>query len=122
MRAELVEPVPLGLDLAVPCALITTELVTNSFKHAFPGEACGDVKVSFGRVEDGAFMLSVEDNGIGLPEGIEGGRSSSMGLKLVHRLAKQIGATVSLERLARGTRIGLTFKELPPGTHTERSA
>jgi len=116
-----VEPVPLGLDLAVPCALITTELVTNSFKHAFLGEAGGEVRVSFRRVEDGAFTLAVEDNGTGLPDGIEGGRSSSMGLRLVHRLANQIDATVSLERLSRGTRIALTFKELAQRTREEIS-
>jgi PAS domain S-box-containing protein len=114
-----VEPVLLRLDSAVPCALITTELVTNSFKHAFPGGAAGDVEVSFRRVEDGLFTLSVEDNGTGLPEGIEPGRSSSLGLRLVHRLATQIGATVSFERLSRGTRIALTFKDLSPRTREE---
>src|SRR5208337_2616008 len=57
-----------NIDTAIPCGLIVTELVTNSFKHAFHEQRQGEISVAI-RQEDGTFTLSVKDNGAGLPEG-----------------------------------------------------
>lgn len=53
-------------DLAVPLALITAELVTNAFRHAFADEA-GSVRVCFRRFAGGGVELTVADDGCGLP-------------------------------------------------------
>ena len=57
-----------NIDTAIPCGLIITELATNSFKHAFPKQAEGEIAIELHRKDD-MFHLSVRDNGVGLPHG-----------------------------------------------------
>ena len=49
-----------------PGGLIVNELVTNAFKHAFPGER-GTVSITFGKRDDGQISSTVADDGVGLP-------------------------------------------------------
>ena len=93
------EAVRLNLDTAIPFGLLVSELVTNAIKYAFladrQGEK-GEVAVSFREREDGNYLLTVSDNGIGLPEGYDQDTAASLGLKLVHSLVEQLGGEVSL--------------------------
>jgi two-component sensor histidine kinase len=74
----------LKMEQAVYCGLILNELITNSFKYAFP-EGKGNIKIQLIK-ENGLFTLSVSDDGIGY----NGTRSgNSLGLILVETLAKQ---------------------------------
>lgn len=95
-------PVHLSLDIAVPCGLLVTELLSNAFKHAFPAERRGEIRVALGR-RDGTAILSVSDTGVGMPAGLSVTSAQSLGLKLVELLTDQIGGTISLDE--------------PPGTH-----
>jgi two-component sensor histidine kinase len=62
------DPVPISADQAIPLALIVNELVTNAFKHAYPQDARGVVRVSLSREEqDETLKLEIADDGIGLP-------------------------------------------------------
>lgn len=91
-------PVFLSLNAAIPCGLIVNELVSNTFKHAFPDGASGSVHISlYGDDADGV-TLAVSDTGVGLPEELEADASPSLGLKLVHLLASQLGGKISVER------------------------
>ncbi|HEX2135294.1 MAG TPA: MEDS domain-containing protein [Microvirga sp.] len=81
-----------ALDDAVALGLITTELVTNALKHAFPEGRRGEVDVGF-RCEDGRCTLVVSDDGTGIGALRQTPRRS--GLKLLESLALQLGATVS---------------------------
>jgi PAS domain S-box-containing protein len=85
------------MDIAVPCALILNELITNAFKHAFPADRTGsgtpEIRIAVER-EDGFFILSVADNGIGLPTGLDLGKSQTLGLRLIRMLSQQIHGTV----------------------------
>jgi PAS domain S-box-containing protein len=85
-----VEKIPLVLDRAVPFGLLANELLSNCFKHAFPGERKGTISVSIHRI-DGAARMVVEDDGVGLPEDFDAAASTSMGLKLAANLAHQLG-------------------------------
>ncbi|RPJ49696.1 MAG: sensor histidine kinase, partial [Methanobacteriota archaeon] len=112
----------IGLDInrATPIGLIVNEIVTNSFKHAFPPEfmicrtECEDpctVGVSLTR-EDGSFLMKVYDNGIGIPEGFDPLTTRSLGLKLVNFLAKhQLRAAIEINR-KKGTEFVFRFNEL----------
>jgi len=93
-----VDAMRLDLDTAVPCGLVINELVTNALKYAFPDGRKGCVRVSFRVAEDGARVLTVDDDGIGLPA--NAADAASLGLKLVRTLASQIRATFSVDRSA----------------------
>jgi len=102
------QPVELGIERAVPCALILNELLSNAFKYAFPEGRSGRVAVSFRAAESGELELAVEDDGVGLPAGSLGGSAGSLGLRIVGILARQLDGTIEQEACA-GTRIVLRF-------------
>ncbi len=80
----------LDLDSAIPCGLIINELITNSLKYAFPDDSKGEIQVFFKEPQDGNYILIVKDNGVGLPHGLIPEKVSSLGLKLVSSLVRQI--------------------------------
>jgi two-component sensor histidine kinase len=95
-----VEDITLDISMVIPCALIINELVSNSLKHAFPeswkragetGRICIDLRRA--NAKDN-IILTVSDNGIGLPEGFEIENCTTVGLRLVNMLVKQLRGTI----------------------------
>jgi two-component sensor histidine kinase/Tfp pilus assembly protein PilF len=92
-----VESVKFPTKLAVPVALIINELVTNSIKYAFTGITSGLIKVTLLKKEtENIWLLSVADNGIGMPQESEK-RKDSLGLKLVAIMTKQIKGSLVIK-------------------------
>jgi PAS domain S-box-containing protein len=106
-----VKGILLGIDTAIPCGLIINELVANALKHAFPGERRGVVSVTMQPAEDGQFILTVHDNGVGLPHEFDWRRSKSLGLKLVMDLTKQLDGKIEVES-NQGTTFRISFGEV----------
>jgi PAS domain S-box-containing protein len=103
-----VEQVSLAIALAIPCGLIINELVTNSLKYAFPETVGSQIYISLQeRVRD-QFILTISDNGVGLPEDLDFRNTNSLGLQLVCRLTKQLEGTIELER-SQGTTFKIVF-------------
>ena len=104
-----VDDIYLNINTALPMGLMVNELVSNSIKHAFPeGEGNISIKLEY----DGEkYILTVSDNGIGLPEDVDPFESSSLGLKLVNSLSIQLEGDLSVLRDGETTFI-LKFKEL----------
>jgi PAS domain S-box-containing protein len=96
--------VRLPVDIAVPCGLIVSELVTNAFKHAFPDGRPGEIRLSMRRADDGRIELIVADDGIGLPETVDPRQTLTLGLDLVVTFAEQLDAELDI-----GRRPGTTF-------------
>ncbi len=82
---------------AVPIGIVINELLTNAFKHAFPDREKGFLKIEF-RADGSQHILSVHDNGIPLPQNFDMQKGESLGLKLVHVLAKQLDGELSVHR------------------------
>lgn len=99
--------VQLDLERTVPCGLLVNELVTNSFKHAFPGDRRGEIVISVGETEDELFF-TVGDDGIGLPPGKTLESSTSLGLQLVQLFVEQLHARLEIQQDG-GTRFRITF-------------
>jgi PAS domain S-box-containing protein len=99
------DDVRLGAEKAVSVGLLVNELVSNSLRHAFPGERSGSVSVRIKRTKE-ACVLSVDDDGIGIAAGPAS--AGSMGLELAKALASQLGGSLSLS-LEGGVRAGLAF-------------
>jgi two-component sensor histidine kinase len=100
----------LGVDTAVPCGLMVNELVSNCLKHAFPGGRGGEIRIKL-RSDDDTFTLTVSDNGVGFPEGLDFQNTESLGLRLINTLAGQLEGTIELDR-SNGTAFEITFAEL----------
>jgi len=108
---------PLSLDVsadkalissraAVSLGLIVTELVINALKHAFPHGRGGLILVEY-RVEPSGWVLSVVDDGVGMPaKGVKVG----LGTTVIQALAQQVGAEVAISDAAPGARIALTHR------------
>lgn len=83
----------INIDHAIPLGLLINELLTNAYKHAFPGKDSGLVTVSLSESSN-EVILKVTDNGIGLPDNYRNNDRKSMGMDLVHILAEQLDAVL----------------------------
>jgi two-component sensor histidine kinase len=91
-------------DVSVSMGLIVTELVINAIKHAFPEPSEGDkITVSFAADEQ-AWLLSVSDNGSGMPIGSNVGKPG-LGTGIIEALSKQLDASVTVIGADPGTRV-----------------
>ncbi len=114
IRLELdLAPVSLPVNVAVPCGLILNELVGNALKHAFRGRDSGEVAVTLGKSEQGQVRLTVRDNGVGLPAGLDWRQGRSLGLRLAQMLGCQLGATVDVRtQTGEGTEFEVVFGQV----------
>jgi len=102
-----VEAPSLDIQQAMPCGLITSELVTNAFKYAFPKQNRGTIRVTLTTDSKGLMRLCIADDGIGMcPSDVA--TPSTLGLRLVRALSEQIGGSVDLNVDA-GTEFSIVF-------------
>lgn len=98
----------LEMDRLIPCGLIINELVSNCLKYAFVGRQSGQVTLNFYLCQGGQYYLQVKDNGVGLPPDFHRKRSTSLGIRLVERLVKQLRGNLEIG-YDRGTEFRITF-------------
>jgi PAS domain S-box-containing protein len=103
--------VSLSIDMAIPCGLVINELVTNALKYAFPENRTGQIAISLKNGGNQEFALTVSDNGVGMPEGINLSNTPTLGLKLVTSLVQdQLEGKIALDR-SQGTTFKITFPQ-----------
>jgi two-component system, sensor histidine kinase PdtaS len=100
-------------EQAVPLGLIVNELVTNSLKHAFPGDLPGTVHVALS--SEAGVVLVVRDDGIGCPIPKEG-----TGARLTRLLAQQLGGTIAWEHCEKGCLVRVSFALPKSATRASR--
>ncbi len=111
-RSINVEDALFDIDTSIPCGLIINELVSNSLKYAFPDGQRGEIKIDL-RLDNGKSILTVSDNGIGLPEDVDFQNTGSLGLRLVKILVNQINGELHINK-SEGTSFTIEFtKKLP---------
>jgi PAS domain S-box-containing protein len=104
------DDVGLSLDKAVPCGLVTNELISNAMKHAFPDGRDGEIHVSLRSDHDQRLTLCVADNGVGLPGDLDIDARNTLGLQLIRVLTRQMGGTTELHSSHEdGTEVSITF-------------
>ena len=106
------EEVDLVLDQAIPCGLLTNELITNSLKYAWNGEDTGTISIRLSQ-KDNLVKLEIGDNGIGLPAEFQKMQSDTLGLQLVTTLAEQLDATLEVDSDG-GAHYKITFENIKP--------
>ena len=107
-REVVANNIELDIDTAVPIGLILCELITNAYKYAFKNTE-GSILISLTQ-EEHDYRLVVQDNGPGLPVDFDLSKTSSIGLRLVRRLSRQLNGASSYE-YNNGSVFIITFKD-----------
>ena len=103
-----VERIPISINQASPLGLIINELISNSLKYAFPDDRNGEINVSMKKL-DKELELTVMDDGVGIPDGLDWKNSSTLGLKLVRTLVEnQLDGSIDIEN-KNGTKFIIKF-------------
>jgi two-component sensor histidine kinase len=95
---------------ALPVGFIVGELVTNSVKYAHPAGVKGRIELSCHARPEGAILIQITDDGVGMPENFDPRLSGGLGMRMVRMLADQLGANLAFDSKA----IGLTVRLLIP--------
>ncbi len=105
------------IDEAIPCGLLINELLTNSYRHAFPEGRTGSISLSFTTFADNRLLLLYSDDGVGLPENIDTDTATSFGLRLIKSLGEyQLAGILNIAR-DKGLAFSISF---PINIHKER--
>jgi two-component sensor histidine kinase len=104
----------LNVNQAIPCGILVSELINNAYKHAFPkGKRPGNgekkIRIHIGKQND-LVLLTVCDNGIGLPAGFDYRNLNSLGYTLIKSLADQLEGKIEFENKG-GTAVTCSFKK-----------
>jgi PAS domain S-box-containing protein len=104
------EEISVLIDAAVPLGLIITELVSNSFKHAFPGREVGEISIKLETGEDSKLKIEISDNGIGSGSEFSINKLETIGLQTVFAIGKdQLHGDIELDTNS-GFRFSLEFR------------
>ena len=106
--------ISLDVNVAVPCGLILNELVSNSLKYAWSAgpqmapSAGAIIQVELAVSSPGRLAMRIADNGCGLPESVDLTNSSTLGLRLVSSLVRQLDGSIDVDK-AGGTSYVVEF-------------
>ncbi len=103
-----IEDLAIDAKLLFSIGMIISELAMNAMKFAFRGRDEGTIRVS-AALSKKKLVIEFGDDGIGLPESFIVENSAGFGMQLVGMLAKQIMASVSIDR-GQGTRFTIEFE------------
>lgn len=101
-----IEPLELDVSQAVPLGLILNEAITNSIKYAFPDNRNGTVSISLSKTAPAHYLLTISDNGIGIPADFK--KTGSLGMSLMKGLSEDIDGSFSIDN-NNGTTIKISF-------------
>lgn len=107
-----IENIELNHASAITLGLILNEAITNAIKYAFAKTEDGKIAISLTHISDSQILLSIADNGRGLPEDFDAKRGASMGMELLQGLTDDLGGSFSIET-DNGTHIKVIFNYKP---------
>ena len=111
----------LPLQLATPCGLLISELVTNAYQHAFAHTGSGLITIRL-TADDDVVTIVVRDNGPGLPPDAGRHEAGGLGLELIRLLAtKQLHGEVSIACRG-GTEFTVRFPHDTQSPPTDRAS
>ena len=99
-----------SIETAIPLSMLINEIVTNCYKHAFINLDSGEILISIQKHNLEKFILSIKDNGIGLPENYNEFHTNNIGFDLINGLSEQIDGKVTIH-IEKGTEIIIEFKD-----------
>jgi len=107
-----IEPICLPMDKEVAIAIVASELLTNSIKHAFPDPGSRmEISIEAKREPAGKIGLVYRDSGVGLPPGFDPSAANTLGMLIIGALAKQLGGALKAENDG-GAKFSLHFDDV----------
>ncbi len=103
-----VRDVILSADASIVCGLIVNELLSNTLKHAFPGDRAGAITLTMFPGDHETYALTFADNGIGLPSGFDIHATRTLGMNLIASLTQQLHGDIDITTNG-GTRYVITM-------------
>ena len=103
-----IAPLELDVSQAVPVGLILNEAITNSIKYAFPNDRDGVISISLSNTSPHHYLLTISDNGIGMPTHFTNKKPGSLGMSLMAGLAVDLEGNFAIEN-NNGTTIKISF-------------
>jgi PAS domain S-box-containing protein len=106
-----ISEITFDLDTASYIGLVINELIVNALVHGFPKGRTGAIWLDLAHQDEGKYLLTVRDNGVGLPPDFNLQESESLGLQLVSMIAEQIEGDLVIDQ-GEETSFELTFCRL----------
>jgi two-component sensor histidine kinase len=107
IQLEAPEAIQFAADRAILVVLIINELISNAGKYAYPDGDDGVIWVRLVRMETKSVLVSVRDEGVGLPADFNPTTSKRLGTRLINALSKQLDAELTRPFSAIGTNFTL---------------
>ena len=101
------EPLQFKTDASINLGIIVVEWVTNAFKYAYPN-CSGEIRVTLKSVHNGKFILTVEDDGVGLGL-VKSPKGTGLGTRMVKAMADHLRAEISYSEEHPGTVAQIVF-------------
>jgi two-component sensor histidine kinase len=102
------EGIEIRTDRAITAALLVNELITNAAKYAYPAGNCR-VWLALSRGSNQSIIISVRDEGVGLPPTFDVKSGQGLGMRLVDAFSQQLQAELQVIRRDPGTEFVLTL-------------
>jgi PAS domain S-box-containing protein len=94
-------------DLTAPILMIVGEAVANAIKYSHPTGVAGKIAVECNQDREGCVVVSVTDDGVGLPENFDPARDGDGGFRIMRTLSEKLGATLTFKSTPLGLRVRL---------------
>lgn len=104
--------VKLNIDTAIPLGLLINEAVTNALKYGIVEDEQGIIFIRLRKGENQEYILNIGDTGVGFADTINHKTTKSLGLKLIHNLARQLRGSIIRDITKKGTHYIVKFKEI----------
>lgn len=104
--------IQLGIDTAIPLGLLINEAITNALKYGIKDDEKGEIHIALKQATEKAFELEIGDDGTGFPDAVNYKNTKSLGLKLIHNLARQLKGTIVKDNSKKGTNYIIKFREV----------
>ncbi len=102
----------LNIDTAIPLGLLINEAVTNALKYGIVDDSEGEIFIKLRKDDKDEYVLNIGDDGVGFAEEMNHKTTKSLGLKLIHNLARQLRGSIMRDLSKKGTHYIVKFREI----------
>jgi two-component sensor histidine kinase len=110
---EIEEGIVIPTDRAVSTALIVNELIANAAKYAYESRS-GVISVQVARGNRENFIVSVRDEGDGMPDNADPRDRKGLGMRIIASFTRQLNATIEMAKRDPGTEFIVSIPFLAP--------